>query len=208
LALLVSAALAAPASAAIIYTDLGTAAPPAALGGNPMTPFLPDGRPFFDPVGDVPSPLGGDVLFSYALEHRAVGFGWATWSHGYAGDVYWTSGSSADLTLTLPPGTVAFYFYLEPNPFAEFFFEAIGDGESSGPVGINGFEGARGFGFHNDAGTIAAILIKSLDEVDYAIGEFGIAGGDEHVPEPASMLMLGTGLAGLAAIRRRRQGRS
>src|SRR5262249_6732819 len=82
----------------------GEGAPAAILGPFAMTLFPPDGRPEFDPVSSVPSPLGGDVSFSPDLVHLKVGSGWGLWSHGYLGDVYWTDGGLS-LSLTLPPGT-------------------------------------------------------------------------------------------------------
>src|SRR4030095_11899861 len=67
-----------------------TAAAPATLGQYTMTAFGDDARPNGGVVSDVPSPLGGVVGFSPDLTHTEVGAGWATWSHGYTGDLYLT----------------------------------------------------------------------------------------------------------------------
>src|SRR5262245_52986426 len=91
-----------------------TAAPPATLGQYTMTPFGDDARTLFSLVSDVASPLGGEVGFSADLFHlETPAGGWTSWSNGYAGDVYFAGGTT--LTLTLPAGTGAFYFFAEPN---------------------------------------------------------------------------------------------
>ena len=102
----------------------------------------------------------GSIGFSPSLAHLRVPSSWATWSHGYAGDVYFTGGGSeGNVEITLPPGTKAFAFYAEPNTFADFTVEAIADdGTSSEPVDIQGNSGARYFGFYaNDARSVASI---------------------------------------------------
>jgi hypothetical protein len=173
----------------------GTGAPPATLGGFSMTPFPLDAQG--TPVTSVPSPLGGDVLFGtlaqpQTLDHTTVGAGWATWSHGYTGDVYpdFTPGgvnaaNDVDyyLTLTLPAGTNAFYFYVEPNSFSTFAVSATAIGsnrsKASGSAQVTGLAGARFFGFYSTSGeTITTIVVKVVAAAGgFGIGEFGINGG-------------------------------
>jgi hypothetical protein len=147
-----------------------------------LTPFAADSRPTFDDVTTVPGPTG-DLGLSPAANHRRIGDGWATWSHGYTGDVYFVSGVS--VLLTLPPATGAFYFYAEPNQFGTFTFEAIADdGTTSGPIAVLGSSGAQFFGFYVEEGSdamIVAISVTTDDSSGFAVGEFGIA---ELVPEP------------------------
>jgi hypothetical protein len=174
----------------------GTGPPPGFLGGFFMTPFPLDAQG--SPVTSVPSPLGCDVLFGtptrpQSLGHVTVGAGWATWSHGYTGDVYtnFTAGgpgsfNDVDYTtyLTMPPGTKAFYLYAEPNSFGLHRINATAVGSdgsfaSSGYVQVEGFGGARFYGFYANAfTTITRIVVTAKSDANgFAIGEFGIAGG-------------------------------
>ena len=171
---------------AAIVTDgsPGAAAPPATLGPYAMTAFGPDSQPFITEVPGVASPKGGEVAFAPSLMHFEIGLGWTFWSHGYMGDVYWSI-SSHEATLTLPKGTTAFYFYVQPDPFGVFTFTAAAqDGtmlsqsitSASGGAGVN----AEYFGFYaTGADSLETIHISG--PVDFAIGEFGIA-VDETIP--------------------------
>jgi hypothetical protein len=154
----------------------GTGPPPATLGPYTMTAFGPDGRPN-GTVSDVPGPPG-TIGFSPSLTHTQVGVGWATWSHGYTGDVYYIAPAS-QITITLPAGTKAFYFYAEPNNFDVFSVEATAqDGTTSGPVAVQGDSGAKYFGFYaTGTATLASITVTTTDTGPtggLAIGEFGI----------------------------------
>ncbi len=164
--------------ASLTYSEgPGTGAPPSVLGGHPMTAFSPDDRPLYQLVSDVPDPAG-TISFASPLSHHRVQDGWATWSHGYLGDVYFTGdGGEKEVEITVPTGTKAFSFYVEPNTFARFTAEAIADdGTSSEAVEIEGYAGARYFGFAGVAGrTVSSITVKASDPMGFAIGEFMIS---------------------------------
>jgi hypothetical protein len=151
----------------------GTGPPPATLGPYTMTAFGPDGRSDGATVADVPDPAG-TIGFSPSLTHTHVGVGWATWSHGYSGDVYFTGGTQ--ITITLPAGTKAFYFYAEPNQFAVISVQATAqDGTTSGPIPVQGQAGAQYFGFYGTgSATLASITVTTADPTGFAVGEFGI----------------------------------
>lgn len=152
----------------------GTGPPPATLGPYTMTAFGTDSQPTGTTVNGVSDPAG-TLAFSPPLTHSTVGNGWATWSHGYTGDVYWT-GTGSTITITLPAGTEAFYLYAEPNAFALFDVQATAqDGTTSGPVQVDGTGGAKYFGFYGTGGaTIATVTVTTADTSGLGVGEFGI----------------------------------
>jgi len=165
-----------PAGAAVTFDGSpGTAAPPATLGPYTMTPFGADGRDDFTPVTSVDDPAG-TITFSETLSKLTVGASWATWSHGYTGPVYSTDGALS-VTIGLPGGTRAFYFYAEPDAFGSFDVTATAqDGTTSGPVSVEGSAGATYFGFYGDPDNpLASITVTAeADAGGFAIGEFGI----------------------------------
>jgi hypothetical protein len=161
-------------------TSPGTAAPPPTLGGFDMTPFKADNRAESVDVTDVPAPGGGrSVLhFDHSLSHRKVGSSWGTWSHGYTGDVYESTGTQ--LVMTLPENTKAFYFYVEPNDFGQFSVTATAsDGTTCGPILVVGDSGAQYFGFYTTDGSSLSTIQVNVDSAagGFAVGEFGIAYG-------------------------------
>lgn len=193
------------AEAAIIFEDLGTNAPPALLGGYTTSPFGLDPRPLFSSVTDVPMPGGEALTLDQPLSHRRVLSGWATWSHGYLGDVYYQPtraelhGFPYSIGLALPSNVLAFYFYVEPDSFGEFEITAIDQLGRSYTRSANGNAGARGFGFYaTDGDVLSSVIVGSRE--DFAVGEFGVS-RPLSVPEPATLTLLGLGF--LAAVRRR-----
>lgn len=191
-------ALTAGSQAAIQVVDLGTGAPPATVGGYNMIAFGDDTRGVFGDVSGVGVADGspfGTIGFSPDVNHREIGAGWATWSHGYTGDVYYSNGALS-VTITLAPMTGAFYFYAEPNPFAVHTITAV-SGNTTLSIPVDGNGGANGWGFYtDDFSALTSITISS--DADFAIGEFGAA----RVPAPGAGALA---LAGLGMIARRRR---
>lgn len=185
------------ANAAIVGFDAGTGAPPALLGPYTISALPDDTRAVIGDVSDAPGspPLSGDITFSLPLSHREIGSGWATWSHGYTGDVYYTNGATS-VTIGLPAGTGAFLFYAEPNPFEVWSITAEAHDGTTLTRDVDGSGGANGFGFYGTGGSeLASITVSS--GVDFAIGEFYGA----RVPEPATLSLLALGA--LTLLRRR-----
>ena len=133
-----------------------------------MTAFGRDPQPTGTTVTGVTDPAG-TLTFSQPLIHSTVGNGWATWSHGYTGDVY-SNFDGSPITITLPSGTRAFYLYAEPNAFNVFNVTA------SGPVEVQGDSGAKYFGFYaTGTPNLASITVSTTDASGLGIGEFGIS---------------------------------
>ena len=200
--------------AGITGVSLGTGAPPLTLGGWTMTAFPADTvNPVYQAsnadVTAVPGP-GGGLTFSQALTHDIAGnvnTGWATWSHGYAGDVYDTIGYPVptSVTLGLPAETRAFYLYVEPTAYASYTITATAQDGTSLSQLVDGMGGASGFGFYTSGlDLLKFITIRGLD-TDFAIGEFGISA----VPEPSTviagaLMLLPFGLQGMRCLRNRK----
>jgi hypothetical protein len=191
------------AQAAIVGTALGSGARSDAWSPYAMTAFNPDPSPTFPDVTSVLSPLrtrGVDefVTFSRGGSHRRIGSGWATWSGGYTGDVYYFTPTTVPVTttMTLPASTTAFSFYAEPNPFSpNFDITATANDGTSVTQSVSGSSGASGYGFYTAGGALTSIAVSCA--TDFAIGEFRIS----KIPEPATLSLLSLGA--LALIRRR-----
>ncbi len=125
------------AEAGIVLSSLGTSAPPSTLGGYTLTPFGPDGTALFANESALATPIGGVLNFSTPVNHRRIGSGWSSWSHGYASDVYYTNGATS-LTMGLNPGVGASISMPRPNPFASFSFTATASDGSTLTQSITG----------------------------------------------------------------------
>src|SRR5262245_10374239 len=204
------ALFAAPSHGAIIFSDLGTGAPPAAVGGVPVTPFstpqqaaIPDETSTSAILGN---PLGEPVTLSVSALKLTVPDTWGTWSHGYEGPVFFIEENS--VTVHLPFAPRAFYLYAEPNAFESFNVTATAnDGTTSGPIPVDGLAGATGFGFSTDIvgqGIVSIRIDVDPDAEGFALAEFGIGAGTvtAHVPTLSEWgMLLFVGLLLLGALR-------
>lgn len=190
------------AQAAVVVSNLGTGAPPATVGGFAMTAFPNDGLAEFSNINSLNTPLGGAIGFSSTVSARVVGSSWGTWSHGYTGDVYFSTGQT--LTLTLPSDVDALYFYVESNNFGLFDVTVTSETGTETVLDVQGNAGANGFGVYGTAGTqISSITISfEAGSSGFAVGEFGIA-REMTVPEPSTLALLGLAMLGAGALRRR-----
>lgn len=185
--------------ASITGVDGGIGAPAATLGPYTMTPFPDDPRPNHNLVTYVDSPLGGTVDFSETMNHWEIGDGWATWSHGYTGDVYRTPVDAFTVTLTLPALTGAFYLYAEPAPFDAWTITATSQDGTVVSQDVHGDSGASYYGFWADGGDVISTITISSG-VRFAVGEFGIAA----IPAPGAILLGSIGLGIVGWLKRRR----
>ncbi len=168
---------AAAAAGSIVFSrGPGTGKPPARLRGLSLHRVGRDHRRLATSVSGVSGPTGR-IGFSHTLVHERVGNKkkagyWKTWSNRYHGDVYY---SSSVVTITLPAGTKAFYFYAEPNTQSKFNIAAASGGTSSGAIAVRGKRGAKFFGFAaKGGGHLSSVSVASSDSSGFAIGEFGI----------------------------------
>lgn len=169
-------ASAAPCVAGIVGVPLGSGAPPPRLGLWAVSPVPPDPSPVFVDVLSCPAspPLSGPVAFDKPLQHRKIGQGWGTWSHGYTGDVYVTF-TGGQILLTLPPDTAAFLLYAEPGPFQEYEISATTHDGTQVTQLVHGLAGAKGYGFYaTDGDAIRSIHVVQTPGASaaLAVGEF------------------------------------
>jgi hypothetical protein len=187
-----------------VAVDLGpgSGAPPPTLGPYTMTP-VPPGAPNctgIAPPGPIPTP-GGNISVAPWDYQACIGSGWLTWSHGYTGDAYPNINAvGSTQTITMPPDTGAFYFYVEPNLFQEYTCQATetGSGTSTGPFQVTGDSGARYVGFSATPGDMIQSVQVSCDTAanGFATGEYGWAAADESEAVGGTI----TGQLGLLAI--------
>jgi len=179
------------ASADILFQNLGTAAPPATVGGHNMTPFdvtpqaaIPD---FTVGISAIPgNPVAGTLGISPTADKRTVGISWwagspTAWGHGYSGPVFYVT--AKPVVLTLPANTHAFYFYMQPDQGGTFNVTATtNSGATSGavPVTSSPTGTANGFAFYGTEGETITSISITHDAPFYpgmAVAEFGISTG-------------------------------
>ena len=179
------------AGGAVVFVNLGTAAPPSAVGPFAVTPYA------LGPQDDIPnmantsvipgSPIPPDTTTSFRVQKRTVGDGWASWSHGYTGPVFYTVPIVPPLKLTIAPAK-AFYVYVEPATFGRPFAVVVvtDGGGASGPVFVDTAGGATGFAFYTTAGeSITSVTIDADANADgFAFAELGLGIYGVGTPSP------------------------
>ena len=154
---------------------------------------------------------GLTVSFSSNMLVENVPTGWMTWgappqTEGASPVTLWTNGPST-MTLTLATAEETFGFELEPDVFgvdpvsATFYNGATVLDTIS--LNVNGNGGALLFGLASST-PITSVTISDGNFDDFAIAAVRFA-PTEVAPEPASMLLLGTSLGGLALRKLRRK---
>ena len=173
------------ANAAVVFQNLGTAAPPTSIGGYTLTPFSlapQNAIPDFSNISTIPGNPGAGVLGinPQATKYPCSALG-ATWGQGYSGPIYATASTS---TLTLPPNTHAFYFYTLVDARGTSTFTATSDsGTNSGPISVSpnalgGPDSANGVAFYSTAGeSISSITVTTSSSNGLIFAEFGIDTG-------------------------------
>lgn len=203
---LATALAAGRARAEVVFVNLGTVAPPAAVGPFAVTPYdlTPQAAiPNLSNTSVIPgSPFPPDTTTSFPVQKRTVGDGWTSWSHGYAGPVFYTVPISPPLVLTVAPAK-AFYVYVEPAAFGSPFAVTVATngGGASGPVFVDAAGGATGFAFYTTAGeSITAVTIDAdFNAGGFAFAELGLGlygvGTPSPTPTPRPPLEPGGGCA-------------
>jgi PEP-CTERM motif len=148
------------------------------------------------------------VNFSTGVRTATVpGGGWATWgsppnTEGNMPRVLTCIGCNT-LTMSLSSAVGTFGFELEPNVFqtfsvtAEFFNGATSIGSITRSV--NGSAGALLFAALTNTDQFTRVVITSpVDAQGFAIARLRYGTAGPAVPEPATLLLLGSGLVGLA----------
>lgn len=214
---LVVLAMAAPAAAApiLVTSPAGLVADGTigwgVLGGSSTTVA----NPF---TISVPGVSGLDVTVSQAgqslFERRDQGSGW-NGNFAPGEKLLWSRGSYGPMTFLFDQDIAGFGTQIQRDQFGAFtayidawdvYGNLLGSFSVAGNSTYAGDDAAPFIGILNNVQNIRRVRLNTSGYSDFAISDVLVQGdgGQEPIPEPTSMVLLGTGLVG-AAIRRYRR---
>ena len=162
-------------------TSLGTDAPPAELIAE--YGFLSNennGLAGFASVTSIPMTYSSIGVAS-SVSVRTIGSGWASWSHGFTGHVYYSEDGALTNTLTLPEHCLGAIVYVESDYYGLFDFTYTSDGIAT-PLtltDVNGSGGAAGVAFLSDTGYLNTVVISTETSAGgFAFGELYLSYGE------------------------------
>ncbi len=164
-----------------------------------MTLIHHGGSPYETVISIEVPEFGGSLDFDAAHSLRHIGQGWATWSHGYTGEVFYTNGAFSMGYDVNMDNAYAFDAYAEPNADGGSSFFATAYGSAGGEVSVE-FQAfmcadARHFGFYAEGERIIRVEVTATG--DFAIGEWRVG-----LPAPGAIALMG--FAGIRFAGRRR----
>ncbi len=150
------------------------------------------------------NPFGGSINFDIPMEVRTANLTWGGWNNGFNGNVLWTLEQN-NLRISFDNAISAWGMHYQPNRYATFDFTfGLSDGNTINTT-VNGEadQDAAFFGFTDAAVDYIDIEVfpePGDDPLGFAIGQMAV--GPDPVPEPATLLLFGIGMAGAGMYRR------
>lgn len=181
----------------VSYTDKATWT---AAAGSPVFNTTTDSNPLATWITSIDLNGGGALSLSDMVIVAQAGTpSWATWSGGYTGIVY---DVHFDKTITLSfSGLSGFGLEIEPAPQTSVDINVTLNDGTTFTHTVNGLGGAAFFGWTGEG--IDSLTISSSEF--FAFGNLYSVKAANAAPEPLTLALLGTGLAGMTFVRRRKR---